>query len=272
MGAVDLMSMIIGGSIFGKGGGNDNTVVDVKELPTKNVDDSKIYRTTKETEPSVEIYGVWNSSPVMTLSELFSTFGDFPPVDNFIIHMIDSPADFNPDTIIPYGASGLDLHVYVDTESGAAYVDMGTGNGVQDLMLNVIEFYPEENHGVISNPNDLAGAEYAYGYLRTEGGTYTIYGIPDKENAKIAFEYTVDGEWVECISKEHMPIIKPLIITKNGVYGATEGGSLEYDTEIKFKDVITEADFEAYIANAEPIRNDGERTFYALANYTAVIR
>jgi hypothetical protein len=40
--------MIIGGSIFGKGGGNDNTVVDVKELPTENIKQDKIYRVMKQ--------------------------------------------------------------------------------------------------------------------------------------------------------------------------------------------------------------------------------
>lgn len=63
-------------------------------------------------------------------------------------------------------------------------------------------------------------------------------------------------------------IIKPLMVKKNGVYSAKTGGVLEYDKEVKFKDVITEADFEAYIANAEVVESrDGENLYHLDNNF-----
>ena len=59
--------------------------------------------------------------------------------------------------------------------------------------------------------------------------------------------------------------IMPLTVRKNGVYEAKAGGVLEYDTEVKFKDVITEADFEAYVANATPVDGDEAQAVYAVA-------
>lgn len=45
------------------------------------------------------------------------------------------------------------------------------------------------------------------------------------------------------------PVIEPITITENGVYEIPQGGgTLEFGKEYKFKDVITEADFEAYLS------------------------
>lgn len=61
--------------------------------------------------------------------------------------------------------------------------------------------------------------------------------------------------------------VKPLTVKKNGVYEAKTGGVLEYGKEVKFKDVITEADFEAYAANATPVDVDANFGYavYAVA-------
>lgn len=58
-------------------------------------------------------------------------------------------------------------------------------------------------------------------------------------------------------------IIKPLTITKDGTYSATSG-KLEYGMEVKFKEVMTEADFESYVTKATPIAEGEGAVQYAL--------
>lgn len=67
-------------------------------------------------------------------------------------------------------------------------------------------------------------------------------------------------------------IIKPLTVKKNGVYEAKAGGVLEYGIEVKFKDNITEADFEAYVANATMLQEANGSYLYLLTYPWLVVK
>lgn len=173
-------------------GGGDGAIIDVTELPIENIEQDKIYRVTNE--GTTEIYLKLPDNPIMTLAEFFQSYpNDFPPIDNCITHLIESLEDFNFDTIIPYDASGTDLHVYVDIESGSAFADFGDGDGVFDVIYDMVEYYHEEYKGIISDPNDLSNYQYAFGYIIVP--PCNGYGIPDESNDKDIFKYSSEIGW-----------------------------------------------------------------------------
>lgn len=88
----------------------------------------------------------------------------------------------------------------------------------------------------------------------TENGTYT---------APEGVAYSPVNVNVQGGGGEASAIIKPLTITENGTYSA-KSGKIEYGVEVKFKEVMTEADFESYVAKATPIFEAPEGTQYAL--------
>lgn len=236
-GAID--SLIEG---FGKGEGGSG-IIDVTELPTENIDENAIYRITPK---APEVYARRDSISY-PFKVVLSMMGA-PASVEVTIEEIEILAD----NILP--SSDLSLHIYIVKNEGVAYL-----------------LFPGEEDDALITVGEFIGGFEDKGWTEdidseTENGIYCAHII---DIDKITHYLYKDGNWVELISEEYMPIIKPLTITNNGVYEATR---FNYDTEVKFKDLITETDFKAYIANARISGDDGERIFYVIADSIAVMQ
>lgn len=185
---MDINSFITGfamGKKNGGSGGGDNTVIDVAELPTENVDETKIYRVTKETEPSAEIYIRSEGSSPMTVNEYVeAVYGAHINVTYYIVESL-------PETLLESNRDTETYHVYIISETGKPYIQV-LGD-VYDFVTDWFGFNLV-NRGVISSIDEATQDGY---YFCMSYGERTIYGIPDRENAKDTFEYTADGKWVE---------------------------------------------------------------------------
>lgn len=179
--------------VAGSGGG-DNTVIDVESLPTENVDDSKIYRMTETLEPVADIYVYdYDKNVYIPVREYCINYWEMPNNTSFTYHVVDSL----PETLIQSDDNICDYHVYIHLETGESwvYIDWGDGAEVMSFMYDWMRM--SFNYcGVVHNVDDMTTPE-GYYYFVSEGEVRTIYGIPDRENAKDTFEYTADGKWVE---------------------------------------------------------------------------
>lgn len=243
-GAID--SLIEG---FGKGEGGSG-IINVIELPTENIDENAIYK-----KAELEIYLVEPGYPVYTFKEIMYEWGSYMNAAVTIVKVDKLPETMTPTNLEPDDGENLHAYIYITENDGIAYIyPVSTYEDMPSGIMTVGEFiWGYEDKGWTEDVNS-----------ETETGIYC-----GPSNKKITHYLQKDGNWVELVSEEHVPIIKPLTITKGGVYEATH---LNYDTEVKFKDVITEADFKAYIANACITGDDGERIFYALADSIAVVQ
>lgn len=75
-----------------------------------------------------------------------------------------------------------------------------------------------------------------------------------------------EGQAYDPVTVDVKPITEPITITENGVYPVPKGGGLEFGKEYKFKDVITEEDFQAYIAASNGGEDVGGMRAYVLCD------
>lgn len=181
------------------GSGGDSIVVDVDELPTENIDNSKIYRVTKEGEQVAEIYITSNYLDGLTSYKTFAIENlGCPPETEFVYHYLNSYDDMNPDDAIDIGTTPNSFHVYCILEDGWVGVKM---NG---QWSNPIHNIPEADfytyRGVVSDVSEIDINQPGYWHLINEGGHVRTYGV-SKIGDRTKF-YEHDGEWTEYISKE----------------------------------------------------------------------
>lgn len=193
-------------------GGGDNTVIDVTELPTENVDDSKIYRTTKATEMQVEdiyLYD-WSCGKYITCAEyLIPEFGVY--IVDTRYHTVKSL----PETMLTSIAQRYEqvvFNVYVILETGETYVSMQDTGELLPFMESFMGCSQEYYKGTVNSVDDMVAPEGFY-CLVSGGETRTIYGVSDIADNKTVFEYN-GSEWVDCSPT----ILTELVVTENGVY------------------------------------------------------
>ena len=232
------------------GGTGDGSIINVIELPTENIDENAIYK-----KAELEVYLVEPGYPTESFKQVMYWWGSYTNVAVTIVKVDELPETMTPTNLEPDYGENLHAYIYITENDGIAYIyPVSTSEDMPSGLMTVGEFiWGYEDKGWTEDVNS-----------ETEAGIYC-----GASNDKITHYLYKDGNWVELVSEEHIPIIKPLTITKGGVYEATH---LDYNTEVKFKDIITEADFKAYIANARISGDDGERIFYVIADSIAVMQ
>lgn len=194
------------------GSGGDNNVIDVESLPTENVDDSKIYRTTETTDPSVEIYVYIpdaSDSP-MTVPECLKLEG-IPFDINIEYYTVDS-VPLASEMLLP-DYETYTFHVYVVLETGEDYMteDGTTVMRFIDKMVGI----PQENFvGTVHSIDEMT--QEGYYFLVTEGSAYPVYGLPNSNAVKKFYEYNSSTSgWEECDSGERLMVDVGSLPTKN---------------------------------------------------------
>lgn len=176
-------------------GGNgpvvDNTVVDIESLPTENVDESKIYRTTETISGEANIYIYDGFGEVMSLQDYAVMIGA-PANAQFTCYVVQSFVDFDMSSMVPTNMQTFDMHIYICPETGEAYITMD-GDSIMDFITEMLYLNRDNYVGVVSDINDKFDREgqYYYFYVRY-ADKKTIYGIPRIDGRKL---YAYDGEW-----------------------------------------------------------------------------
>lgn len=188
---MDINSFITGfsmGKKKGGSGGGDNTVIDVAELPTENVDDSKIYRTQKEDAPIIWFAGDpfgTGTSLSMPLAELM---GSQPKV---IV------AETLPDTMEPTNNTTVEFSVYVIKSTGIAYVSED-GTSANAITLGAYMGGMSDG-GWVNSAEDIVSPTVPTFYT-IHGEKITAYGVPNTNSDKQIYLYS-DQTWINEIEK-----------------------------------------------------------------------
>lgn len=216
----------------GGGGGGESIVIDVTELPTENVDETKIYRTTKTTEMQVEdIYlYAWNPGKYITCAEFIKLDWGVNVVD-ITYHTVKSL----PETMLTSSAEDYDkfvFNVYVILETGETYVSMQDTGELRSFVEYYVDYPLDCYYGTVHSVDDMTTPD-GYYYLVSGGELHTVYGIPDKANTKETFEYTADGEWVSTDVIIDVTELPTKNIDDSKIYRMTETAELQ--AEIYFR-------------------------------------
>lgn len=210
---MDLMSMIIGGSIFGKGGASSvckkSHIVNVDKLPDDNVQAETVYKVINESskeiaeiyyilsEDDLEYYGLTNPVnyleilkhevyPYVTNHELNIYVVDSLPEKGKIWNYYDSIKDCSINNCYVL-AKDTSQEVYV-------YYDYGNGDYGWDTLS---WWWWGPYNGTIEDLKEATQEGY-YIVKREAISTKTSYGISDNLFDKNVFEYTEENGWKEC--------------------------------------------------------------------------
>ena len=168
-------------------------IVDVSELPTENIDEGKIYRVKKESEPEIWMYE--SSQGVLSLDSVLSQFNTVPHVSIYVV-------DTLPEVMEPSDLA-TSIHCYVLESTGVAYVNQVIGNGASTIVKTFGQYFGMGMQDAgwadsIDNiPGDYVCSAGTYYAFVVRGKSSTTYGIPDEANNKTVMEHN-GSEWVEC--------------------------------------------------------------------------
>lgn len=159
-------------------GGGDNTVIDVAELPTENVDDSKIYRVAQE-DVSVYMYAPDSMGAEGEFSVVMSTKTQATVSARYIL--VDELPENMEETTVTAGVYNFVVYIVRDEwEPKICYRG-------QIMPLSNVAGLPAV--GTISDPSECEG-EGLYILLNN----VTSYGIPNSNNNRGIYQYTTEWE------------------------------------------------------------------------------
>lgn len=179
-------------------GGNGNDIVEVDELPSDGIDETKFYKCIRELPELFQGYCCYPGQGAMTLEE--AAYQQGAPQDlRFVYHVTDDIELLQEEEIVPL-VDGWDYHLYFNLATTSLFFfDSGMWF---DAMEELFNLYPEENLGIISSIDDLPADWYCYGFVKQEAGTEEIVGVPNLEDKKVIYEYIEGSGWEKCDSGE----------------------------------------------------------------------
>lgn len=193
-------------AVAGGTGGGDNTVIDVTELPTENVDDSKIYRITQTGEGGIYFAMLDGATPmILTVAEVYQLFSG--RLFEFPIHEVDTL----PDTMEKPDGATLTFPLYVLKSTGVAYFT-NDGTSATAIPINVA-FELGEYSGYAPSADAIVATATPTWYT-VRGGEVFTYGLPNTSDNKTFYEYT-NGSWDECDSGERLMVDVKSLPTEN---------------------------------------------------------
>lgn len=201
----------------GGSGGGDNTVIDVESLPTENVDDSKIYRVTKESE--IEF---WLSASTFT-KPITEYVLDMTKVNmTFPVHVVESL----PDAMEPMDPTTFVIPCYVVESTGIAYISADGTSANANPMSSALGF-PMTDGGWVDSVDDIVYPGETTVYT-VRGQSSTTYGIPDEADNKTVMEHN-GSEWVavnnDIVDVDELPTEN---IEEGKIYRITDGDTVTY--------------------------------------------
>lgn len=158
------------------GSGGDSIVVDVDELPTENVDDSKIYRITEEVN-ICEIYckNSYCSNDALPLSEFIKIVnGDQYKDATVNYHIVESAPSIETMLMSDYDTKTFEVYIALDT--GLAYMTDSLGEAVLDAVDYLAFFYPDNCRGIINSLDEITDEDYCY-YTLISKKDVISYGV-----------------------------------------------------------------------------------------------
>ena len=241
------------------GSGGDSIVVDVDELPTENVDESKIYRVSSKLYIGALELVLVDDTPI-TLTDILNNnairFGDITSLDYYIVDELPSTGNKSVESEDD-GVFTTLYHIYIVRESGVPYV---TFDGTQWVTgSDGITLIPlGEYNGTITDISQATNTGYYT--LISFSQSNTLYGISDEANNKTVYEHN-GTEWVECsvisvIDVEELPTEN---VDPNKIYrivSNTEAVSEPYITSAYLTDVdlpISYTEFAKLILGYPPL-------------------
>lgn len=210
---MDINPFVLGFSMAkkrGGGSGGGSIVIDVTELPTENVDDTKIYRMTTEAEPIIWIAGKIGSTDInMSLADFIAMSGA-----NVVLN-VKGVFDTLPDVMEQANVETGYLPCYVLKSTGIAYAstDGSSANAMKlgELLGGVSDYGWVDSVENIETPATLT-------MYTVRGGVRVVYGTPNDNGVKDLYEYTSEKGWVEV----YHPTFETLDATANGAYTPDE--------------------------------------------------
>jgi hypothetical protein len=221
----------------------DNTVIDITALPTENIDDSKIYRTTEKCEPVVYLAGTGiDGKDIAPFNEIISYIYTMilgTPIDvSCPVYVVESL----PDTMEPMVENMTDLvfimPCYIIESTGIAYISPDGTSSNAATVANMLDNC--QDGGWVDSVEDIVESDTSTVYS-VRGDEKTVYGIPATESQKVIYKYTTENGW------DKFPRVREIEITANGEYDATVGiaggvGDLEPGAQYVYKYDITRED------------------------------
>lgn len=170
-----------------EGSGGDNTVVDVTELPTENVDDGKIYRKREEKSVNVWVVGKLGNDEInMSVVEVYSMMmGTSVTAPIYVV-------DALPDEMEAMDEETLTIPTYIIESTGVAYT---SEDGTPASAFPVSSMLRGSDGGWVDSIDDITMSDKPVVYS-VRGGSFTTYGVPNSQKNKYVYEYQPDGEWV----------------------------------------------------------------------------
>lgn len=177
------------------GGGGDSAVVDVDALPTEGIDQSKIYRVTKEASEMASLIYSDGQGTVDEYGNLMSAaFGIPVQFQCIVVDTLPDASDAEYGYTIPDQEQVNVFYVIRDTWE-VYYAD-----GSTETLKPFAEFTGADISGVIADMSEATDAGVYLMYTPAESST--TYGIPNESGDKTVLVHTSEGGWVEMVAKD----------------------------------------------------------------------
>jgi hypothetical protein len=158
-------------------------IIDVLELPTENVDSSKIYRTTEEVEPVIWIAGTMDGEKnSMSFVDFYVMQGINASIP---VHLVETIPE--ADAMEPMDAATFTMPCYVVKSTGVAYIC------VNSQVVTIGQAMDATDGGWADSSNDIVVSSDGMFIYTIRGGKQTVYGVPNSNTDKKLYQY--DGDW-----------------------------------------------------------------------------
>ena len=194
----------LGGTGGSGTGGGDNTVIDVTELPTENVDETKIYRVSERTETDIWLAYLEGDTPVKTpFSKMYAKYGI---VFNVPVYEVDTL----PDVMEPTDQATMTYPCYVIKSTGIAYCSV---DGTSATAASIGTGFSGSDGGYVGSPEEIIPSTTMTFYT-IKGASLTHYGIVN-DGSKSVWERNSENEWVN-ITQENKSLKQELVTAYAG--------------------------------------------------------
>lgn len=160
------------------GSGGDNTVIDVTELPTENVDETKIYRMA-EARFDLLILNPSDGSIISVEAKTGCT------VQAYVV-------DSLPEIMEPIDLSTTTLLCYIIESTGVAYISV---QGTSESAITFGALFGAADGGFVDSVESIVTPDTPTIYTVRENKT--SYGVPNEIGDKILYEYNSQDGWTD---------------------------------------------------------------------------
>lgn len=177
----------VGGS---DGTGDDSIVIDVEELPTENIDDSKIYKIIKDINITT-IVTSYGETLTSLMEANAAQYGDIVGENYYVVDELPSNGNASVEDMSGSVYTTV-YHIYIVRETGIPYI---TYDGISWVRCDEgITAYSLGNYnGVITN---ISHATDDGCYMLMVSSKEYIFGIPNAANDKIVYLHN-GSEWTK---------------------------------------------------------------------------